>query len=92
MKDQRITDKILDELDFAQLQDSLFENISLRYRVKNAICLFTNEQEENDSWLIGHASMHSGKYYLSTFRWIIRVDQLKSIYDSIIGKSIKDPI
>ena len=89
---EAITNKILDELEFGQLQDSRFENINLRYRVKNAICLFTNEQEFNDSYLIGHATMWNGKYYLSTFRWISDIQDLKSIYKAIIGKPIEEPI
>lgn len=86
-----IDTQLLDELGFAPLQESPFENTALRYRVKNAICLFTNEQEYNDSWLIGHASMHSGKYYLSTFRWIDKFKELKNIYESIINKQIDIP-
>lgn len=89
-EETKITNKLLDKLDFGQLQSSSFENISLRYRVKNAICLFTNEREYEDSYLIGHASMHSGKYYLSTFRWIDNFGELKRIYEAITNKPIKD--
>lgn len=62
---------------FQRLQDSVFDDINLRYYVRNGFCLFSNEQEGNDSLLIGFAGMTNGKYKVVTHKWIHFIEELK---------------
>ena len=67
----------------------------MHYWVKNGVCLFYNSRKEtpfDTSFLVGYAMMNAGKYYAVSFRWIDKVDELKTIYESITNESIYDPI
>ena len=78
---ETLNEKYLLSIGFAELQDSKFECMNLRYHVKNGLCLFTNEQEGNNSYKVGFAEMRCGKYHLCTLKWIHTIGELTKYLD-----------
>lgn len=77
LKTAKIDRQYLLKKGFADLQESIFDDMTLRYYVRNGLCLFTNEQEGNDSFLIGFGAMRTGKYKVVTHKWINTKKELK---------------
>ncbi len=68
-----------------------FENLQMPYYAKDAVLLFYNEHRtewEQKDFYIGHGSMRNGTYYVSCFRWIDTLAQLKQVYKAITGNEL----
>ena len=68
-----------------------FENLQMPYYAKDAVLLFYNEHRtewEHNGFYIGHGSMRAGTYYVSCFRWIDTLAQLKQVYKAITGNEL----
>lgn len=89
---KEITKELLEEWDFSHVNKGKFENIKLKYFVKNGVSLFYNDSPPNNTYFVGYGFMFDGKYYASTFRWISDPKDLKEIYESITGKPIEEPL
>lgn len=91
-----LTTNNLLELDFKDKGQCTFELFEgMNYWVKNGICLFYNvpiNKYDCNSFYVGYAEMRQGKHVAVGFRWIDTVEELTQIYESIIQKSITEPI
>lgn len=93
MKSTLLTVKILEELNFRDNKEIVFENIKMPYWVKAGVCLFYNtpiKTDHQDSFYIGYGEMREGKYYAVAFRWINSLEELTRIYEAIVLKSISE--
>lgn len=85
-----LTREYLDELGFIFNEESPFENIKMKYHVKDSVLLFFNEGEHNkNSFLIGYGECNFGNYIAVTFRWISTKEQLHEIFKAVKGKELK---
>ena len=85
-----LSDALLLELGFHSNVGG-FENLQMPYYAKDAVLLFYNEHRtewEQKDFYIGHGSMRNGTYYVSCFRWIDTLAQLKQVYKAITGNEL----
>ena len=59
----------------------LFESYPLHpYWVKDGVCLFFNESDSRDIYLLGYAEMRIGKYYATANKWTQSLHVLQNYY------------
>jgi hypothetical protein len=61
------------------------------YHAKHGVLLFFNEgrtEYELSDYLSGYGEMRSGKYHLTTFKWIKYVHQLQNLYFALTGEEL----
>lgn len=84
-----LTEELLKRFGFTLVEQSPFETITLKYWVKNRICLFFNESPPENTWLVGWADQRFGKYSVATGEWITDVHTIQNIFHALTGKELK---
>ncbi len=84
-----LTAGILKRHGFADIGKCQFEGYeNMNYWVHNGVCLFYNTPIQEGlecNFLVGYANMKMGKYYAVNFRGINNLEQLKPIYEALVG-------
>jgi hypothetical protein len=77
----KITKSWLRNLGFKNITDHKFESYPLHnYWVNNGVCLFYNESDERDVYLLGYAEMRMGIYYAVGTKWTEYVHDVQNFY------------
>lgn len=76
------------KFDFKLVEESPFEDIKLKYWVKNRICLFFNDSPPYNVYLLGFADQRFGKYSVVTGDWIEHVHVLQNAFYALNNEEL----
>lgn len=83
-----LTEEWLLKFGFTLVEESPFEEIKMKYWVRNRICLFFNESEPFNTYLLGFADQRFGKYSVVTGNWIEYVHTIQNAFHSLTGEEL----
>ena len=83
-----LTSEWLERFGFALVKESPFEGLKMKYWVNNRVCLFFNESEPFNTYLLGFADQRFGKYSVVTGDWIYHVHTLQNAFYAFTGTEL----
>jgi hypothetical protein len=83
-----ITQGYLLKYGFSLIEESPFQDMKMKYWVKEGLCLFFNESPPFNTYLVGFADQRFGKYSIVTGEWIKYVHTLQNTFYAFRGKEM----
>lgn len=86
-EDVPLTDEVLTAVGFGQKEEGKIEG-EMAYWVKDAVCLFYNENPPKNTFLSGFCEVKMGEHRIARWKWIKSLRELQNTYFILCQKSL----